>query len=293
MSLQKQLAICFLLFVSFNCLAMSERPVDVSGVAGTLYYTEDKLAQPVIAVWGGSDGGDFVRKYPTVMASVRELVKYGYAVLSITYFDPTGISKNIPRELKRLPLEYFERAFNWVQKQPDLKGNTLAVYGMSRGAELALLLASKYDIIDVVVAGVPSSYVWGSYDMFRSHEEWSIILQTDPCQAAWTWKGQDIPNICHNYQLDYNPWHKIIENTKLVNDYAIPVEKGTAAVLLTSGIYDEVWPSKQMSERIISRLESNKYTYPYKHMSYGTGHNVYSNSWRDVFSFIKSHYPIN
>ena len=293
MSLQKQLAICLLMFVSFNCFAMSERSVDVTGVVGTLFYTEGKLEQPVVAVWGGSDGGDFVRKNPAVMASVRELVKYGYAVLSITYFDPTGRSKELPRELKRIPLEYFEQTFAWVQKQPDLKKNTLALYGTSRGAELALLLASRYDIVDVVIAGVPSSYVWGSYSMFWVRKDWSAILQTDPCQAAWTWQGKDIANICHNYQLNYNPWHKIIENTNQVKNYAIPVEKSTASVLLTSGIHDDVWPSAQMSERIISRLELNNYTYPYQHISYGTGHGVHSNSWQDVFSFIRSHYPVN
>ena len=125
MIFKKYFALCFLMLVSVNCLALSERVVDVSGVVGTLYYTEGKLKQPVVAMWGGSDGGDITRKYPMVMASVRELVEYGYAVLSVTYFDPTGRVKDIPRELKRIPLEHFEHVFNWIQRQPELTKNTL------------------------------------------------------------------------------------------------------------------------------------------------------------------------
>lgn len=271
----------------FNSFAISHRTVDEPGIVGLLYYTEGKLEQPVVAIWGGSGGGIFDGIY----LSLEELVENGYAVLTLAYFDPKSSSKIIPNTLKRVPLEYFERAFNWVQNQPDLKKGTLAVYGTSRGGELALLLASKFNFIDLVVAGVPSSYVWGAYEENKTEAEGVEMNNTDPCRSAWTWKGKDIPSICNKDLENYTPWYSVIDNQELVKDYLIPVEQSSAAILLTSGINDAVWPATKMSDQIISRLESRKYAYPFKHIAYPLGHNIYNKSWHDVLSFIKLHYP--
>ena len=283
----KRIIVLSLLLSSFNCFAMSHRAVDDPELLGVLYYTEAKLEQPVIVILGGSGGGYM----GSLFFSLQTLVENGYAVLTLAYFDPTNTSKVIPNSLKRVPLEYFERAYNWVQNQPDLKKGTLAVYGTSRGGELALLLASKFNFIDLVVAGVPSSYVWGSFDENMTEEEYLEMIKTDPCQPAWTWQGKDVASICKRDSGKYDPWYDIIENTELVKDYLIPVENSSAAILLTSGTYDQIWPSTKMSEQIISRLESRKYAYPFKHIAYNAGHFIYNKSWNDVFNFIKLHYP--
>lgn len=284
---------CILALFSFCSYAVSHRLIDDSSIVGELYYTDGRLNQPVIVILGGSGGGDFVSKSAEIQISVNELVGEGYAVLSLSYFDQEKPSEHIPASLTRVPLEYFEQAFNWVQTQNDLKKNTIAVYGTSRGGELALLLASKFEIIDLVVAGVPSAYAWSSYDRYRTEEEYLNLLKTDPCQSSWTWKGKDIANICLKYSASYSPWYTVIENEELVAPFIIPVENSSAAILLTSGRYDMVWPSYEMSNRIMLSLEAAHYTYPYRHFSYRDGHYLHTRSWPDVFEFIEEHYPAN
>ncbi|MGF1712840.1 hypothetical protein L4C37_20040 [Vibrio kagoshimensis] len=288
----KVILMAFIAIVSFKCIAMSERVIDDPTLIGTLYYTDGKKEQPVVAMWGGSGGGDFSDS-AVVKQSVEMLVERGYAVLALTYFDFNSQSKVTPQALNRVPLEYFGDAFRWVQKQPDLKKNTIAVYGVSRGGELALLLASKFEIIDLVVASVPSAYAWGSYDRNRTDKDWIELIKTDPCQAAWTWAGKDIPHICNQLLGSYEPWYNVIDNRELVEGSFIPVERSSAAILLTSASHDYVWPSKEMSERIMSRLEEKEYSFPFKHLSYRSTHDVHSRSWPDIFDFISLHYPVN
>ncbi len=278
---------------SFYSFAVSHRTVDNPAIVGELYYTEGRLNQPVIMILGGSEGGDFVTKSAVIRISANELVRKGYAVLSLSYFDQESPSKPIPASLTRVPLEYFELAFNWVQTQDDLKKNTIAVYGTSRGGELALLLASKFEFVELVVAGVPSAYAWSSYDRYRTEEAYLNLLETDPCQSSWTWGGKDVANICLKYSDNYSPWYKVIENEDLVEPFMIPVENSSAAILLTSARYDTVWPSYEMSNQIMSRLESSNYSYPFKHKSYLSDHFLHTRSWPDVSEFIELHYPPN
>ncbi|MBR9788623.1 MAG: hypothetical protein GYB40_11880 [Vibrionaceae bacterium] len=291
MKLSKVVILVSTLLYSFCASAVSQRLIDDPAIVGELYYTEGRLNQPVIMILGGSGGGDFVKKYAVVRVSVNELVSKGYAVLSLSYFDQESQSSRIPASLKRVPLEYFEQAFNWVQTQPDLKKNSIAVYGTSRGGELALLLASKFEFVDLVVAAVPSAYVWSSYDRYRTDDEYLNLIKIDPCQSAWTWNGKDIPNICLKYYANYTPWHNVIENKRLVEKFSIPVENSSAAILLTSALYDTVWPSTEMSNRIISKLQNAQYAYPFKHISYHDNHFVHTRSWPDVLEFIEFHYP--
>ncbi len=293
MTLSKIVILVSTLLCSFYVSAIAQRPVDDPAIVGKLYYTEGRLNQPVVVIFGGSGGGDFIEKFAAVRVSANELVRKGYAVLSLSYFDQESQATRIPASLKRVPLEYFEQAFNWVQTQPDLKKNSIAVYGTSRGGELALLLATKFEIIDLVVAGVPSAYVWNAYDRYRTREDILNLIKTDPCQSAWTWQGKDIANICLKHSINYEPWYSVIDNKALVEEYFIPVEKSSAAILLTSARYDSVWPSYEMSKRIMSRLDSSNYAYPYKHINYREDHFVHTRSWPDVAEFIELNYPVN
>ncbi len=291
MRLSKAVMLVSTLLCSFCASAVSQRSIDDPAIVGELYYTEGRMNQPVIMILGGSGGGDFVEKYAVVRVSVNELVSKGYAILSLSYFDQESQSSRIPTSLKRVPLEYFEQAFNWVQTQPELKKNSIAVYGTSRGGELALILASKFAIIDLVVAGVPSAYVWSSYDRYRTRKDILKLIKTDPCQSAWKWKGKDVANICLKYSVNYKPWYNVIDNKELVEGFLIPVEKSSAAILLTSARYDTVWPSYEMSKQIMSKLDSSNYAYPYKHISYRSDHFIHTRSWPDVSEFIELHYP--
>ena len=63
-----------------------------------------------------------------------------------------------------------------------------------------------------------------------------------------------------------------LKNETAVNKALIPVEKINGPVLLISGKDDHVWPSSQMAEMIMRRLQKYHHPYPDKNISYpGTG----------------------
>ena len=263
--------------LAFKAYGADRRVVKDGGLVGTFYYDSYKKAQPPILLIGGSSGGNF---YDTYQNYPEDLVARGYAVLTLAYFDYTG-QDGLPDKLKHIPLEYFKSAMDWLAIQPQIKKGKIAVIGNSRGGEAVLLLASIYPQISTVIAMVPSAYVGGAYDEKR------IVSG-----AAWTLNGKEIPYVEYQRAIaNYSPWWNIIYDLKEVEPYAIPVEKMSAAVLLLSGKRDMVWPSTEMSLRIVQRLKKNLYRYPFTHISYDAGHNIRAISWPDVLYFLKKHYP--
>ena len=65
----------------------------------------------------------------------------------------------------------------------------------------------------------------------------------------------------------------------------------SASLLLLSGKFDTVWPSTEMADRIIKRLDQSGYSYPYKHIAYYGGHDILKKSTLDILTFIRSNYP--
>jgi dienelactone hydrolase len=61
----------------------------------------------------------------------------------------------------RDPLEYFERAIEWLKSQPEVDTNCIAVVGNSKGGELALLLGVTYpEDVRAIIGYAPSAVVW-------------------------------------------------------------------------------------------------------------------------------------
>jgi hypothetical protein len=56
---------------------------------------------------------------------------------------------------------------------------------------------------------------------------------------------------------------------------------------------DDVWPSTEMSKRIVQRLDRFNYPHVYQHIAYEGGHFIFKRSWADVLSFLEIHYPAN
>jgi hypothetical protein len=56
----------------------------------------------------------------------------------------------------------------------------------------------------------------------------------------------------------------------------IPAEKINGPILLISGKADALWPSADMSERLVKRLKDKGFKHPVQHLSYdGAGHLVF------------------
>ena len=116
------------------------------GFASTL-FTPDRIrpGAPAVVVIGGSDGGE-----ETFTAGALALL--GYPALALGYFQEPGL----PTCLCAIPLEYFARAVRWLRTQPVARGRPVVLWGASRGAEGALVIASyEPHLFDAVIADSP------------------------------------------------------------------------------------------------------------------------------------------
>jgi dienelactone hydrolase len=87
-----------------------------------------------VLLLGGSDGG-LANGLAADMLAAR-----GYPVLRLAYFHEPGL----PKHLAGIPLEYFRRALEWMRARPEVDPQRIVTFGVSRGGELSLLLASTF-----------------------------------------------------------------------------------------------------------------------------------------------------
>ena len=112
---------------------VTRHPIRTEGIVGTLFLPPGDGPHPAVILLTGGGGG--IDEYRGAI-----LASHGYAALNLGYFAMEGL----PRGLVNIPLEYFENAIRWMRSQPWLRDHFLAVWGESRGGELALLLGATF-----------------------------------------------------------------------------------------------------------------------------------------------------
>ena len=103
------------------------------GLVGQLFRPAGPGPHPGVILLRGSEGG-LIASYAAFVAS------HGFLTLALAYFAYDGL----PEVLRRIPLEYFQKAIIWLQEQRDVKGGGVALFGYSRCGELALLLGATF-----------------------------------------------------------------------------------------------------------------------------------------------------
>ncbi len=247
--------------------------VSVDGLDGDFFHAASEKTQKALILLGGSEGG---KSWSDQTEFIQELVEQGYCVLSLGYFGTGGL----PADLRGVPLEYFTKAFHWLSTQERLVvPNDYAVMGVSRGAELALLLGSRYPEVSAVIAIAPSSVVFpgpptSTLDALRAqHSAWSFNgqeLSFVPMPYSWT----TLRGLITGQRT--RMFEKALRNSGRVKKAAIPVERIKGPILLVSFKRDQVWPSTLMSEQIVLRLRDNKFRFHYEHAAYDAGHSQWS-----------------
>jgi len=230
------------------------------GLVGAFASPTGGPPRPAVLLVGGSSGGI---EWQALMA--RLLASRGYAALGLAYFD----MDELPEHLDEVPLEYFERALAWLRARPDVDSDRIAVCGVSKGGELALLLGATYPEVRAVVAFVPSSVVFQSiHPTWHATSSWSLQgtgLPFVPYDSATARSGADLLEI----------YKASLRDEDRVNASAIPVENTNGPILLFSGGDDSIWPSAAMSEQVIARLERHGHPYPYVHQPHPlAGHSI-------------------
>ncbi|WP_331013417.1 acyl-CoA thioester hydrolase/BAAT C-terminal domain-containing protein [Sphingomonas sp.] len=224
-----------------------------NGLVATWYPPASGRRGPVILVLGGSEGGE--------EGSQRlgaALAGHGYGVLALAYFRAEGL----PPQLQEIPLEYFGKAIDWLKAQPLADAARIGLHGISKGGEAALLLASHRSEIKAVVAAVPSSVVWQGIN-FTNYSE---------VKSSFSLAGKPMAYVPYDTSAAFTGVLDLYQRSlKLAERYpeaAIPVERIAGAVLLLSAAGDSLWPSTQMSARVMQRLEANHFRHPHRHIAY-------------------------
>jgi dienelactone hydrolase len=158
-------------------VAPSVQTVRRDGFASTLFTPNQiRPGAPAVVVIGGSEGGENTFK-------ALALALAGYPALALGYFGEPGL----PRCLCDIPLEYFAKAVRWLRAQPVARGRPLVLFGASRGAEGALLIASyEPGLFDAVVASSPSSFVISAFGP-------GAITVAGVHRLAWTFHAKALP----------------------------------------------------------------------------------------------------
>ena len=253
-------------------------------------FFSESISQPrkAVIMLGGSEGGS---SWSRIKRPIEILVQQGFSVLSLAYFG----AQNLPGSLEEIPLEYFEKAFNWLSAQQSIVPDEYAIIGGSKGSEAALVLGSRYPQIKAVIAFSPSSVIWQGIPENRFDIGKSV-------KSSWSYNGEGVPFL--PYPSDIKKWDLISMRLRKMHEISladkasainatIHVERIQGAILLISGQRDHLWPATFMSEQIMNRLKVMEFVNHHEHIQFSSGHNgiiLNKDSWRKTFTFLKEHF---
>jgi dienelactone hydrolase len=242
---------------------VSRQAVHTNGMVGSLFLPPGEGPHPAVMVVSGGWGG--LDEYRGAL-----LASHGYAAFTLAYFAMQGL----PQGLFNIPLEYFENAIRWMRLQPWLGDRLLAVWGSSRGGELALLLGATFPDINAVSAWVPSGVLF-----------WAIGGDG----PAWTYRGKPLPYLQQDNPfaqttaevepgkpIAYAPIYRShLADTRAVERASIAVENICGPVQLVSGGDDQMWPSAELADIAYRRLQAHRHPYPFRHLRFEkVGHHI-------------------
>jgi hypothetical protein len=227
---------------------------------GEFFYSGDPKNQTL--VWLGGSGSNLA-----INALVcAPLASHGFNVLSVPFFGEKGL----PSQLSRVPLEYFEKIFSWLESHPLTAGKDVQILGMSKGAEAALLLASRYPFIKKVALWAPHAYCFQGL-AFKN-------------ESSWTYQGKDLPYIrLKNHWLLADALSCFLKNKpfgftatyKKGLDMAdnkeaarIKVENARADLFLVTSTDCGMWNTYDGSLNIMETLKKSHYSHAYNLIVY-------------------------
>ncbi len=260
-------------------------------VVGVFAVSDRGGRRPGVIVLGGSEGGLF-----TARALAPLFASHGFATLGVGYFSgaESGLAP-LPRNLELIPVETIERARRWLAGQPSVDASRIAIVGVSKGAEFALLAAATYDWVTAVAAFAPSHVVWEGIP--------PADRPSGPAGSSWTIAGRPVPFVRWSYaaeargsearkatrrsRLTETHLESLAEFSGDVEQATIPIERSRAALLLVAGIDDGMWPAAYSLDRIQARLARRGYDRQIKIVRLATGHQVLGTGWTPTTTFNK------
>ncbi len=232
------------------------------GVVETLLYLGEGDNQPLIVAFGGGDGGvDWHRNY--LKGKRDSLIQKGYAILAIGYFNADGT----PRSLDRISLEAISDTIMNIAKNSKIDESKIALIGASKGGELILNLASRFDQYTAVIAMSTSNVSFPALT-------WSANT------SSWMYQGNEVPYVPATFKTIspalkgdlYAAFSMMLEDETAAKNAEIKVEHINGSILILSGKEDEQWPATAMSNQLIERLKKNNFKHFSEHVILNGGH---------------------
>ena len=252
------------------------------GVVETKLYLGNSDNQPLIVTFGGGGGGnDWTRNY---MKGKRDsLIEKGYSVLAIGYFKSNGTPKN----LDRISLDAISDTIMNIAQNDKIDATKIALIGGSKGGELILNLASRFNHFNAVIAMSTSNVSFPAIT-------WSANT------SSWTYKNKEVAyvpaplkTISPALKGDlYTAHSMMLEDEQAVKRAEIAVESINCPILIISGKDDDQWPETKMSDRIMERLKNNNFKYYKEHAILDGGHIEPLRQFNLVCEFLETHLPV-
>lgn len=272
---------CSFLFLMliFSVQSFTQITLQTPNVESILYLGEGKN-QPLIVCLGGSEGGnawasDYWKK------TRDQFLNQGYALLAVGYFG----AKGTPDTLNKIPIENIYNAIKVAIKNNKINKKKIAIIGGSRGADLALILGSYYKNIKCVVSIVGSNAVFPGHTNHFS-------------TSCWTYKNKELPFVPVNEEsIPFlinrdlrGAFEAMLKDSITVKKSTIMVEKINGPVLFLSATKDEICPSTQMAESMMTRLKKYNFKYHYEHKYFEGGHSEPLKHFDVIFEFLENNF---
>ena len=153
----------------------------------------------------------------------------------------------------------------------------MTLVSSGKGAELALLLASRRSDVSGVLAFAPGSVVFQGIPK---------VFWPAPPRSSWTAGGKPIPFVPYDASGGVDPnnllplYERSISHADIAAKASLPVEKINGPILLLSGEDDAMWPASAMADEMIERLKKKEFPHAFQHVKYeNAGHDFgYTNN---------------
>lgn len=268
----------FLLLI-FSANTFAQITLQTPNTESVLYVGKGKN-QPLIVGLGGSEGGnawtsDYWKK------TRDQFIKKGYSFLAIGFFG----AKGTPDTLNKIAIEDVYNAIKIATKIKKVNKKKIAIIGGSRGADLALLLASYYKDIDCVVSIV------GSNAVFPGHTNHFTT-------SCWTYTNKELPFVPVNEEAVpflmkrdlRGTFEAMLKDTIAVEKATIKIENIKGAIFLLSATKDEICPSTPMAEMMVARLKNSNFKHHFEHKAIEGGHGEPLKNFDLIFKFLETNF---